>query len=254
MTEEVADRFLRDRRGEYRKFRSRRGLAPLLVHLRQIGVVPPPEPVPLDLRPDVAMLVREYRQFLVHERGLAKVSIRRYLIAVRTFLTLLSSPLDGGLDRLSAAQVSQFVLDQAGLRSVPDAKSMVTALRSLLRFLFVTGRINRDLATAVPTVANRRLSSLPGRLQPGQADLLLASCDRDTALGRRDFAILTALSRLGLRVCEVAAMQLGDIDWRRGQMVISYAMTCGTSHLPNWPPIGLAAANPARKVAAWSWS
>jgi hypothetical protein len=57
------------------------------------------------------------------------------------------------------------VIDQAGLRSVADAKSMVTALRSLLRFLFVTGRIDRELAAAVPTVANRKLSTLPGRLR-----------------------------------------------------------------------------------------
>src|SRR5262249_10866189 len=118
--------------------------------------------------------------------------------------------------RLSAAEVSQFVLDQAGLRSVPDAKSMVTALRSLLRFLFVTGRIDRELAAAVPTVANRKLATLPGRLRAGEAGLLLGGCDRDTEAGRRDFAILTLLARLGLRACEAAGMHLGDIDWRWG--------------------------------------
>ena len=81
-------------------------------------------------------------------------------------------------------------------RSVADAKSMVTALRSLLRFLFVTGRIDRELAAAVPTVANRKLSTLPGRLRAGEAGLLLGSCDRDTEVGRRDFAILTVLAAL----------------------------------------------------------
>src|SRR5262249_48902390 len=118
--------------------------------------------------------------------------------------------------RLSAAEVSQFVLDQAGLRSVPDAKSMVTALRSLLRFLFVTGRIDRELAAAVPTVANRKLATLPGRLRAGEAGLLLGGCDRDTEAGRRDFAILTLLARLGLRACEAAGMHLGGLDWRGG--------------------------------------
>ena len=220
LTEEVADRFLADRRGKYRKFRTRRGLAPVLRYLRRIGVVPPAEPVVQDISADVALLVEEYRRFLVTERGLAEVSIRRYLPAVRVFLAGLPGPVEAGLGRLSAAQVSRFVIDQAGLRSVPDAKSMVTALRSLLRFLFVTGRIDRELAAAVPTVANRKLSTLPGRLRAGEAGLLLGSCDRDTQAGRRDFAILTVLARLGLRACEAAALKLSDIDWRAGELTV----------------------------------
>lgn len=220
LTEEVAGRFLADRRGKYRKFRTRRGLGPVLTHLRQIGVVPSPEPVVQDTSPDVAWLMEEYRRFLINERGLAEVSIRRYLPAVRVFLAGLPGPVEAGLGRLSAAQVSRFVIDQAGLRSVPDAKSMVTALRSLLRFLFVTGRIDRELAAAVPTVANRKLATLPGRLRAGEGGLLLGSCDRDTEAGRRDFAILTVLARLGLRACEAAAMQLRDIDWRAGELTV----------------------------------
>jgi integrase/recombinase XerD len=150
LTEEVAGRFLADRRGKYRKFWTRRGLRPLLGYLRGIGVVPPAEPAVQEISADVALLVEEYRRFLLNERGLAEVSIRRYLPAVRVFLAGLAGPVEVGLGRLSAAQVSRFVIDQAGLRSIPDAKSMVTALRSLLRFLFVTGRIDRELAAAVP--------------------------------------------------------------------------------------------------------
>ena len=180
LTEEVADRFLADRRGKYRKFRTRRGLRPLLTYLRRIGVVPSAEQAVQDTSADVALLVEEYRRFLINERGLAEVSILRYLPAVRGFLAGLPGPVEAELGRLSAAEVSRFVLDQAGLRSVPDAKSMVTALRSLLRFLFVTGRIDRELAAAVPTVANRKLATLPGRLRAGEAGLLLGGCDRDT--------------------------------------------------------------------------
>jgi integrase/recombinase XerD len=220
LTGEVADRFLADRRGKYRKFRTRHGLLPVLTHLRRIGVVPSAEPVVQDIRADVALLVEEYRRFLINERGLAEVSIRRYLPAVRGFLAGLPAPVEAELGRLSAAEVSRFVLDQAGLRSVPDAKSMVTALRSLLRFLFVTGRIDRELAAAVPTVANRKLATLPGRLRAGEAGLLLGGCDRDTEAGRRDFAILTLLARLGLRACEAAGMHLGDIDWRAGELTV----------------------------------
>jgi integrase len=177
LTEEVADRFLADRRGKYRKFRTRRGLRPLLTYLRRIGVVPSAEQAVQDTSADVALLVVEYRRFLINERGLAEVSVLRYLPAVRGFLAGLPGPVEAELGRLSAAEVSRFVLDQAGLRSVPDAKSMVTALRSLLRFLFVTGRIDRELAAAVPTVANRKLATLPGRLRAGEAGLLLGGCE-----------------------------------------------------------------------------
>jgi integrase/recombinase XerD len=86
--------------------------------------------------------------------------------------------------------------------------------------LFVTGRIERDLAAAVPAGANRKLSTLPGRLRAGEADLMLGSCDRDTEGGRRDFAILTVLARLGLRAREAASMQLSDIDWRTGELTV----------------------------------
>jgi integrase/recombinase XerD len=134
LTEEVADRFLANRRAKYRKFRTRRGLRPLLAYLRRIGVIRCTEPVVQDVSAEVALLVEEYRRFLIDERRLAEVSIRRYLPAVRVFLAGLPGPLEAGLGRLSAAQVCQFVIGQAGLRSVPDAKSMVTALRSLLRF------------------------------------------------------------------------------------------------------------------------
>ena len=118
---------------------------------------------------------------------------------------------------------------------------MVTALRSLLRFLFVTGRITRELASAVPTVAKRRLSSLPGRLEAGQAALLLSGCDLQTAAGRRDFAILTVLARLGLRACEAAAIQLGDVGWRLGELTVR-GKGGRIDHLPLPPDVGEALA------------
>jgi integrase/recombinase XerD len=88
------------------------------------------------------------------------------------------------------------------------------ALRALLRFLHLEGVLERSLAGAVPSVAGWRLSELPKRLEPGEVDALLDSCDRSTVIGIRDRAILTVLARLGLRAAEVAALSLEDIDWR----------------------------------------
>jgi integrase/recombinase XerD len=218
LTGEVIERFLGDRRQQYRKRLTGRALGPLLVYLRGVGVVS--EPSQRADGSDVALLVERYRRYLVHERGLAAISVRRYMPTVSRFLAQVPAPIEVGLKQLSAGQVSEFVVDQVGQRSRADAKSMVTALRSLLRFLFVDGWIWPNLAAAVPTVANRKLSSLPKRLAAGQVELLLDRCDRNTGSGRRDFAILTVLTRLGLRAGEIAAIELGDIDWRAAELTV----------------------------------
>ncbi len=72
----------------------------------------------------------------------------------------------------------------------------------------------------MPSVAGWRLAGLPRGLEPGQVRRLLAGCDRRTTVGRRDFAILTLLVRLGLRRGEVARLELGDVDWRAAEIVI----------------------------------
>jgi integrase len=89
----------------------------------------------------------------------------------------------------------------------------------LLRFLHLQGLIAEPLAAAVPSVA-RRQEDLPRGLPAGQVRLLLDSCDRSTPVGRRDYTILLLLSRLGLRGGEVAGLELGDVDWRAGEVEI----------------------------------
>ncbi|WP_216373047.1 site-specific integrase [Streptomyces tailanensis] len=218
LTDQVIGEFLAERRHNYHKRTTPRAVMPLLACLRASGVVPE-APVPVD-DSEVGVLLTEYRQYLRDERGLAEVSIRRYLPPVRAFLSTVPPPLAQGLADLRAEEVVRFVMEGAQRRSTADAKKMVTGLRSLLRFLFVTGRISRPLADAVPTVANRKLAALPGRLTAGEVNSLLSGCDRSTPAGRRDFAILTVLARLGLRACEVAAIEISDIDWRSGVLAV----------------------------------
>ncbi|MET7914023.1 hypothetical protein ABZU45_36275 [Streptomyces avermitilis] len=95
------------------------------------------------------------------------------------------------------------------------------AVRSLLRYLHVDGRIPASLTGAVPSVAGWRLDSLPRGLPPQQTSALLAVPDLGTPAGRRDRAVLTVLGRLGLRGAEAAALRLSDIDRdrRAGQRV-----------------------------------
>jgi integrase/recombinase XerD len=169
----------------------------------------------------VEALLADYRAWLVAERGLAASSVRCYASQAKTFLTQLADPLGESLARLDAAAVTGFVVGHStAADSVWSAKALVTAMRSLLRFLHLEGLIPVPLTAAVPAVAGWRLAALPRGLQPGQVKALLAGCDTTTAVGLRDHAVLTVLASLGLRGAEVAALGLDDVDWRAGELVV----------------------------------
>lgn len=180
--------------------------------------------VPLGLPPAddvVHELLTDYAAYLHGERGLAGESVRCYCSQARKFLTALPTPLEESLSRLNAARVTAFMVRiTAESESVWPAKALVTAVRSLLRYLHVDGRIPAPLIGAVPAVAGWRLDSLPRGLAPQQVTALLAAPDPGTATGRRDRAVLTVLARLGLRGAEVAALQMADIDWHAGEVAV----------------------------------
>jgi site-specific recombinase XerD len=219
LTAAAVEEFLAARRAAgHTTLRSSRALEPLLAHLRELGVVQPAAVV-VAATPAEELLER-YRRYLLGERGLATGTVRGYVDIVRPFLAGRVAADGSGLERLAASDVTAFVLVECPGRSQGSAKLLVTALRSLLGFLHVDGVLTESLTGAVPSVAGWRLAGLPRGLEPGQVRRLLASCDRRSTVGQRDFAILTLLVRLGLRRGEVARLELGDVDWRAGEIVI----------------------------------
>jgi integrase/recombinase XerD len=219
LSEPVIERYLAGRRAAgYVEYRSLRAMRPLLDYLAPLGVLP----APAEVRPDaVEELLGRYRDYLLVERGLTAGTVRGYVDFVRPFVAtrVRGDVLD--LAGMKAADVTGFVLATCPGRAVGSAKLIVCAVRSLLQWLHLTGVVPTPLAAAVPSVAGWRLTSLPKALEPGQLRSLLAACDRRTPTGRRDYAILLLLSRLGLRAGEVARLGLDDIDWRRGEFAIS---------------------------------
>ena len=214
----VIERYLAARcAAGYREYRSPRAVAPLLSYLAPLGVLPAPAAVAPG---PVEALLGGYRAWLLAERGLTGRTVRGYVDCVRPFVTgrLRGDVLD--LAGLTAGEVAGFVLQVCPGRAVGSAKLIVCALRSLLRWLHLTGTVPVSLAAAVPSVAGWRLSGLPKGLEPGQLRRLLGACDRRTPTGRRDYAIMLLLVRLGLRAGEVARLGLDDIDWRRGEMAV----------------------------------
>lgn len=220
LSQAAVERFLAARRAAgYTNYRTAKALRPLLEYLRRLRVTPmpdAPEPAtPLD------RLLERYRRYLTIERSLAPTSARGYLDAVRPFLAGRVTPAGLDLERLTAGDITAFVTTHCPGQARGSAKLTVTALRSLLGFLHLDGVLPRSLVAAVPRVASWRLAGLPQGLEPAAVGRLLASCDRWTATGCRDAAILTLLVRLGLRAGEVARLSLKDIDWRAGELVVS---------------------------------
>jgi integrase/recombinase XerD len=198
---------------------SSRAMVPLLEYLRGVGVAPLEVTVPAATAAEE--LVERYATYLSDRRGLARSTVRNYVWVARVFLDWREATAGAlELERLDAAAVCEFVLEQAAQSCVGTAKCMVTRLRVLLRFLHVEGEIEHTLADAVPSVAGWRLAGLIKALDCRSVARLLAGCDRRTRVGRRDFAIVVLLSRLGLRAGEVAALQLVDIDWRAGEIMV----------------------------------
>ncbi len=219
LTVDCARRFLRFRRAEgYAHPASMAGMAPLLDYLGSAGAVPaanPPVAGPADA------LIGEYRRYLLQERGLSPdSSVPHYVDVARRFLVHVPAGTPGELQGLTAAAVTGFVLSVSARQSVGEAKAVSTRLRSFLRYLELAGLTRPGLLAAVPSIAGWELTGLPRAIRAADVGRLLGSCDRTRPAGRRDFAILSVLARLGLRAGEVAALRLGDIDWRAGEIAV----------------------------------
>jgi site-specific recombinase XerD len=166
-------------------------------------------------------LLRDYGDYLRSNRGLAENSIHVYVPFIRSFL----ASQKGRPDRVSqrwftTLAIRDFVLRHIQHRSAEYVRLLGTALRSFLRFLFLSGRIARDLSPAVPTVRKYRQAVPPAFLFSEEVERVLVKTDRSTSTGRRDYAILLLLARLGLRAGEIVALELDDLLWRTGEIVI----------------------------------
>ncbi len=220
LTGEHARRFAESRRGRgLVTWVSPQSLALPLEYLGELGVMP--ASAAMVVEGPLEELLAAYRRYLLLERGLVEHTVRdAYVPAARLFLAGREDPDGLGLGRLSAGDVSVFLVAECPKRSVSGARDLASALRSFLRYLHLAGLIEAPLQWAVPSVADLRDRTLPRGLEPAAVRKLLASCDRRRTVGRRDHAILLLLARLGLRRGEVARLQLDDVDWRSGLLLV----------------------------------
>jgi integrase/recombinase XerD len=232
----------------YLRYRSRhrcrrKGNAPALQRFVQMlqhrGVVEQETPV---AQSTAEHLVSDYSSYLQQERGLAVTTVKKYTRAARSLLIQQRITNARALSRLSAQRVIRFVQSKVeGRSSAPRAQHLAIGLRSFLRYARYCGYFKPDLAAAIPRVAGWSMTSIPKAIPPKDAQRVLASCDRRSAVGRRDYAMLLLLARLGLRAGEVASLTLDDIDWHAGTLTV-HGKGSHESPLPLLEPIGMAIA------------
>lgn len=201
-----------------RRYQTLRDARELIDFLRTRGAIPKPKLAPIQC--PMERILKGYSDYLVGERGLQAASVRRQIYYGRMFL---SETFEAGtlqFSKLSAREVSQFVTRHSGDHGSAETAHMVQSVRSFLNFLQMKGKIHEDLASAVPKPARWRETTLPLSIRPEEVQALLRSCDRKTKIGKRDFAILTLLSRLGIRGIEAMNLQLEDIHWNEGEITV----------------------------------
>lgn len=216
LDERLVDAFLKCKHRVHRG--DSKTLQQFLDHLRRHNVVPA-----RNLNCDKsrwADILNRYETYLRTERGLVTDTIRGYLPFVHKFLLKRFRGRPFLLKAVKASDISDFVLRHSHGMAVKRAQLMTTAFRSFFRFLFQKGELQADLAASVPTVADWRLSTVPKYLTPEEVEHMLKACNRSKATGRRDYTILLLLARLGLRAGEVVALQLEDINWRAGEILV----------------------------------
>jgi site-specific recombinase XerD len=196
----------------------RRGLQKMLVWLQKTGVasqsnVPPP-------LSDREIIVHDFGQYLLRQRGISSRTLRGYLPYISQFLEECFGHEVIKVETLRTQDVIGFVRRNSRTLGHSSIQHRVTALRAFLRYLRHKGKISIDLAACVPSVASWSFSALPKFLLSAQVQLVLDQCDRSTSKGRRDYAIFLLLARLGLRAGEVAALTLDDIDWEQGHLTL----------------------------------
>jgi len=220
LTKARAEEFLAARRAlGQRRVPTLASFKVLFEHLEALQVLAPEQPSAPTPSDD---LLGRYRRHLVQDRGLMPTTIVRYERFARRFLAQRATRtgLETGAEGLTGPEVNDYLLEAGSRLVVESAKREAADLRSLLRFLYSSGLLANDHGSAMPPVAAWRGTRLPPTMNQADVGALLDSCDLSTVRGRRDRAVLALLARLGLRSAEVAGLQLDDIDWRRGELVV----------------------------------
>jgi site-specific recombinase XerD len=179
--------------------------------------------------------------FLEHlrdERGLRPDTLVGYEHHMRVFERFLQSAGITDLSTLTPAIVNRFVVDSTARLQACGRQSRAGALRVLLRYLRRQGIIASDLSRAVPRGRTYKQAAIPRAIPWSDIERVLASVDRRSACGKRDYAVLMLFATYGLRAQEVAALELSAINWRRSRFHVLGRKAGNSTTYPLAAPVG----------------
>lgn len=233
--------FLDARRAEREKLWSVRLLAPLMGLLQASGRA---WSIPATPVGPFQVVIDDFGRYLKSERGLAVGTIVAYVRVAREFLDNVDSA-GLGLDMVTASTVTGFVTRSCSHLGLSASRATISALRCFMRYLALEGLVGGDVDSSILKVAGGG-QPLPRGISPSQVAKLLASCDRRRGIGRRDYAVLMLLARLGLRGGEVVGLCFEDINWRNGEITVR-GKGSRVDHLPLPVDVGEAVASYLRR-------
>lgn len=217
LTEQRIQEYLRERRAEGHAWEiSTQALKPLLDLLASRGMLPRSAKAPP--ADGLEALLARFCKYLVEERGLVASTAVGYVRDARHFLGTRAP--NGDVRQMTAGDIPHAIRIESAGWSVATTQGFVSVVRSFLRFCRLEGLTNADLSRAALSMTGRRHSPLPRGIPRAEITAMLRSCDRRTAVGRRDHAVLVTLVRLGLRAKELADLTLEDVDWRAAEIVV----------------------------------
>jgi integrase/recombinase XerD len=217
--DEEARRLMAERRaGGFSDRLSDKALIPLLDHLRRLGVVP--GPVIVEPTSWCIEIIASYVTYLRNERGLIPYTVGCYARYAKLLLDRLGGEDGAALAAMNAGAVINYVASESGTRRVQAAKQFANATRWFLRYLHMCGLIDANYSMVVPSVAGWQQTAIPKGVPRGSIEAALAALDQESVTGKRDYALIYLISRLGLRGSEAVALTIDEIDWRRGTLFL----------------------------------
>ncbi|MFS0717324.1 tyrosine-type recombinase/integrase [Arthrobacter sp. 1P04PC] len=217
LTDDVLEKYFTTRRtAGYVNYRTMKAARPLRRVLATHGVVVTSTAVPTASQ----LVLDRFAEYLTHVRGLAAGTVTGYIGRIHPLVVARLETAGVGFDGLTSIDVHRFLAERCAGEAASSAQLCVSAVRSFLGFLHLDGIAMSVSAAAVPSAAGWSQAALPKDLTAAALAALLASCDRDTGGGRRDYAVMLLLCRIGLRAGEVAALELRDLHWGAGEFVV----------------------------------
>ena len=207
-----------EERGTHRSHKCANVARRFAEHLIDLGVAPAPSPTPRQIARE--KLRHDYEDYLHRQRGLSQRTIVHCWRFADRFLDYRFGDTDIDLGATSAGDVVAFLQRLISKKAPFRDKTPSTHLRNFFRYLFKCGQTSSNLALCVPSVAKRYAARLPRHLAPNQVEAVLAAVRASPKRGQRDYAMMLLLARLGLRAAEVITIQLDDIDWRAGELLV----------------------------------